>query len=529
MVGLRAVRAVRRGRGSHLSASDAGYRIYLGVMLSITVVAPVVRVILLSVGPVVPLLGSAELPGIAAGLTVVTAGAVLLGGYGGPARAGLPQLDLLFTGAIPRSLLLARPVLGWLGAAALLGAVGGALLAFGRAIAAPSAPGATVSLVFAGACWGALLGGAQLVGQIGPRVRSTVGGALCVLALAQLAWGALADPWSRVAQVVVELGGAGSAASESAQASLAVLAVYAGLALLGALPVAVRLERDRLRAQAATWGSARALALTGDPSAALARLGRPVTMGRRLRLRGGRGGVASFVRRDLLGIVRAPGRGLAALAGVLLAGVLWAAAVVAQSGLLGAAVLGGAALVVATTALGPWCRGIVTAAAGSGSPPLLPISPRALLARHAVAPLILAVLSLGAGGAVFGWAWGGWAWAGPGSAGGTALWALATAPVAAVAAVFLRIAAALKGTIPLRLLAPVPTAAGDLAALNVFVWSIDGPVVAAVSGAVLGALWAAATESGVLVFAAAALGTLGVLAALLGWIGSRLGASGDAP
>lgn len=534
--GLRAVRAVRRGRGEHLSAGDTSYRIYLGVMLSVTVVAPIVRVLLLSVGPVVLVLGSAQLPGIAAGLTVATAGAVLLGGYGGPVRAGLPQLDLLFTSAIPRSLLLARPVLGWLGAAALLGAVAGALLAIGGALAAPIAPGASVTLLAAGACLGVLWGGAQLVGQIGPRVRAIVVGALCALALAQLLWGPLGDPWSGVARIVVGLGSAGPGVPGGA-VGFAVIALSSGVVLLGALSAAARLDRERLRAQAATWGSARALALTGDPSAALAKLGRPVTMGRRLRLRGGRGGVASFVRRDLLGIVRAPGRSLAAGAGALLAGVLWAAAVTEPGGVLSAAVLGGAALLIATISLAPWCRGIVTAAAGSGSPPLpplLPSSPRALLARHAVAPLILAVLALGVGGAAFGWvwsgwAWGGWAWAGPGGEGSAALRALATAPVAAVAAVLLRIAAALKGTIPLRLLAPVPTAAGDLAAINVFVWSIDGPVVAAVSGAALGALWAATAGSGLLTLAVAAVGTLVVLAALLGWIGSRVGASGDAP
>lgn len=533
MQGLRAVRAVRRGRGEHLSAGDTSYRIYLGVMLSVTVVAPIVRVLLLSVGPVVLVLGSAQLPGIAAGLTVATAGAVLLGGYGGPVRAGLPQLDLLFTSAIPRSLLLARPVLGWLVAAALLGAAAGALLAIGGALAAPIAPGASVTLVAAGACLGVLWGGAQLVGQIGPRVRAIVVGALCALALAQLLWGPLGDPWSGVARIVVGLGSAGPGVPGGA-VGFAVIALSAGVVLLGALPAAARLDRERLREQAATWGSARALALTGDPSAALARLGRPVTMGRRLRLRGGRGGVAAFVRRDLLGIVRAPGRSLAAGAGALLAGVLWAAAVTEPGGVPGAAVLGGAALLIATISLAPWCRGIVTAAAGSGSPPLLPSSPRALLARHAVAPLILAVLALGVGGAVFGWVWGGWvwggwAWAGPGGEGNAGLRALATAPVAAVAAVLLRIAAALKGTIPLRLLAPVPTAAGDLAAINVFVWSIDGPVVAAVSGAALGALWAATAGSGVLALAVAAVGTLVVLAALLGWIGSRVGASGDAP
>ncbi|WP_202345414.1 hypothetical protein [Leucobacter chromiireducens] len=539
LTGLRAVRAIRRARGEQLSAGDVSYRVYLAVMLGITVVAPFVRTLVLGLAPGLPGTATTHTSTLAVALTLLTAGAVLLGGHLGPARAGLPQLDLLFTSPIPRTRLLAGSLLRWGTGGVLLGALAGGIVAVALLLSGPLGWGMGLAVVAGGACLGAILVGAQLLGQRGPSPRAGLAGGLLLLAGAQALLGGggadaqrgvapLPDPWSAAARVL-----AAAARAVHADALPQDAAAWSGsgvpgdLILLGAvalalgaaaLPLASRLPRELLRAQAATWDSASTLALSGDPSAAVARFGVPVRWGRRLRLtpraRAGRAPhpLSLVVRRDLLGLLRAPGRSLAALCGVAAAGALWAAAVCVPRGIGGAALLGALALVCALWSLGPWCRGIAAAAGGAGAPPLLPFSPAGLILRHAVVALGLALLVTLIAGVAF-------VLVGTASAAPDVLAVLGTAPVFALATVLLRVAGALKGTIPLRLLAPVPTAAGDLAAVNVFLWSIDGPVVAALVGAALGAMWAAASGAGLLL---ALLGSLVLLAGLGAWARSRL-------
>ncbi|TDP89289.1 hypothetical protein EDF62_3372 [Leucobacter luti] len=532
---LRAVRLVRRGRGDRLSAGDVSYRIYLAVMLGIIVVAPLVRSSVLAAAPVLPSIGRDSAPLLAAGMTLLCAGAALLGSKGGPARAGLPQLDLLFTAAIPRWLLLLGTVARWYGSAALGGAVLGGMCAVALALGLADTPSAQISLgagfalLGAGACLGVLMSGAQLLGQVGIRVRTCVALSLVALAAVQLAWGAgqsartLWDPWSAAAQIW----GHATDGSAPVPVQLWILGGSAAIVLLCALPLASRLDRDGLRAQAATWDSAKTFAVTGDPTAALARFGTPVRVGRSLMLKLGaepardvdtRAGSkpappglwAALVKRDLLGILRTPARSLAALLGIVTAGLIWASLFVEPRDMLSSALLGAVVVLGTTLSLPAWCRGIATSAAGAGSPSLFPIAPGGLILRHTIAPLLLAVAALGAGAAVAAAVW-------PGEA---AWSASATVPLIAVVAVMLRVAAALKGTIPLRLLAPVPTPAGDMSGLNVFIWSLDGPVIAVLAGAALGALWGGAGAGGGVV--APILLSAALLAVLGGWAYSRL-------
>ena len=534
---LRAVRAVRRARGDRLSAGDVSYRIYLAVMLAIIVVAPAVRAGILAWASAIPET-AAHPAGVAAALTLSTAGLALLGSRAGPARAGLPQLDLLFTAALPRARLLGPSLGRWFAAGAGVGAAIGGMAAVALALAAANglASGASLelgiiaALVGAGAALGVLGVGALLLGQRGPRVRGGVALGLAALAAAQLAAagrgvGALPDPWSASAALLERA--ASGPAGDALPVSLILLPALAALAVLcGALPLATRLSRERLRAQAVNWDAASALALTGDPTAALARFGEPVRHGRRLILRPARGLGGTILRRDLLGLVRAPGRSLAGLGGMLAAGALWGSALAGGGSPLRAALLGAAATVVAALAAQPWCRGLVAAAAGVGSPTLLPSGPGALMARHALLPALAATLALAAGTllvcAGVGVVAAPGAGSGPAEAAGVG--ALLTAPVLAAAVVLLRVAAALKGTIPLRLLAPVPTPLGDVSAVNVFIWTIDGPVVALLVGAALGASWGAALAAPQVagpVLAASGV-SLVLLAALIGWSASRL-------
>ena len=512
---VRAIRAVRRARGATLSAGDVSYRIYLAIMLTIIVVAPGVRLGVLGAAPVLPEL--VREPGaVAALLTAATAGVVLLGGRLGPARAGLPQLDLLFPSPIPRWRLLAPAVARFLLAAAGLGALLGGVWAVSSALRSPLPLALASGVILAGVCTCVLGIGALLVGQSGIRARTILASALALLAVAQLTLGPLADPWSATARLLemsVLPAGSVEVVAVHVPTLLAVLAVPVAAALAvvcGAVPFAARLPRDVLREQAVNWDAASALALTGDPTAALARFGAPVRHGRGLRLRSTGSLIRVLMRRDLLGLVRAPGRTLAGLGGVCAAGAVWAAAVQPGLGIGGAAILGAVAALLGSLGAQPLCRGIVTAAGGAGSPALLPLSPAVLLAAHALVPALVCVV-LACGGAAAAILISGGAALGFG--GLLAVW---TAPALACAIVLLRAAAALKGTIPLRLLAPVPTPLGDVSAVNVFLWSVDGPLVALLVGGVLAA--GTATGSPLLGVAAAVL----VLVSLTGWAYSRL-------
>lgn len=520
---LRAVRAVRRARGDRLSAGDVSYRIYLVIMLTIIVVAPAVRTLVLGAAPVLPDL--VQRPGALAALfTAATAGVVFLGGRGGPARAGLPQLDLLFPTPIARWRLVAPPVVRWLIAGAALGVLLGGVWAIAAALRGPVPTEVLAAVVVAGLCLGVLFVGALLGGQVGTRARTVLAGTLAVLVVAQLLWRPLYDPWSAVARVLelsvlpgVGPSGAAEVVAVHAPSLLAALATPVAAALVvvcGAVPLAARLPRELLREQAVNWDAASALALTGDPTAALARFGAPVTLGRRFRLRPSSRLWGMLFRRDVLGLIRAPGRSLAAAVGTAFAGALWAVAVQSGAGLGGAALMGAVAVAVGSLSVQPWCRGMVTAAGGAGSPALLPLSPGALIAAHALTPLVASTLAVagGAAAAISFTTLGLGAWQTT-SSGFLAVW---SAPVLAAVLVLLRAAAALKGTIPLRLLAPVPTPMGDVSAMNVFIWTIDGPVVALLVGGALGAAWSAASPIAVAVTTGVALVCLGA------WAYSRL-------
>lgn len=553
---LRAAQAVLERRTTVSAQSNVPYRLYLGVMLSLTVAAPLLRVLVLGAaeamrqpaGPGLGAFGVVDSVGVsAAGLTLLTALAVLAGSHGGPARAGLAELDLLFPAPISRARLFAAPLgRGYLAGTAV-GALVGGVLAMARAITGTLTLELGAALVLAGGSLGVLVVGAMLLGQLGRGVRAWVSMSLAGLAAVQLWVGGLFDPWSVAVRLVItdpvwgaeSLGArsyallVGGAAAPLAFATVPVIAALV-VGLLAPM-IAARLRRDVLREQAARWDTVIVLAGSGDPNAALAKLGAPVRLGRRLRLRAGRGSLwVSVARRDLLGIVRSPARSLAAFLGMLGAGVLWGAALalggaggssVVASSPGRASLLGGAALLLGVFAIIPWCRGIATTAFGSGAPPLFPVSASGMLARHAVAPGLLATGALACGMFV-------WSAVTVGSVSQASLdaepWSIVSAilSVGGVAAVtvLLRILAALKGSIPIRLLAPVPTAAGDMAGVSVALWMLDGPVVAGLVGAVLGLIWRLAVVPGGSVSGQiiAAVGSALLVGSLLLWVRARL-------
>jgi len=68
-------------------------------------------------------------------------------------------------------------------------------------------------------------------------------------------------------------------------------------------------------------------------------------------------------------------------------------------------------------------------------------------------------------------------------AGALPLLSIASAVIVALGAVVLRLMNALKPPLPLALLTPIPTPAGDMAALNRVIWALDGVLLAGLLGA----------------------------------------------
>ena len=416
---MRQVRAALRG-DTQLGAGDLAYRVYFAVMILIVVAAPLVRGLLLWLAEVLPAPHDPMLSAAAVlGGIGVWAAAGFAGWYLVPVRISLPELDLLFTSPLPRWRLLWRRSARLLLACVLAGWFLAACFIATRALQGQ----AVLPLVPSGVVWGMLLGASAAAIMLGAQAMH-------------------GTRWQQV------------------------------------------------RAQAQRVDVVSALVMTGDFSSAAARIGEPVRLGRNWRLNasvpGGRG-VWLCVRRDLLGMARTPVRSVSAGLGLAAASVLAVCATAAQE-LSVTVVLGAAAQVLAYWALVSWCRGLRTAAEGAGSPPLLPYGVRGLLIRHAVVPGTAALVVCVAG------ALGAAALLAHREGAGVlvqmhldqqvplSVAALAGAGIA-LSALVLRLHGALKGPLPERLLAPIPTPVGDASGINIALWSADSLVLAMMSAA----------------------------------------------
>ncbi|QWL32795.1 hypothetical protein [Rathayibacter toxicus] len=201
----------------------------------------------------------------------------------------------------------------------------------------------------------------------------------------------------------------------------------------------------------------------------------------------------AIVLRDLLGIARFPVR---AVVGV-----------VATTGVSAIITLGlregaGAQLVTATAAIvlyfavGVWCEGLRFFGATIGGSSPYGISPTTQVGLHLVAPLLISVplAAIGAAAASEGCVF-------------PALWAVLLVVFAVVVQAF----SALKGTLPISLLMPVPSPIGDLSVVNVALWLADAVTIMALIG---GGLTISVTVANGAVGASLALAVLSVL---MGW------------
>jgi hypothetical protein len=252
-------------------------------------------------------------------------------------------------------------------------------------------------------------------------------------------------------------------------------ALLAALTLLAVVPLLLSLLEPRVvLGQSLRWEAVRLHTSTLELSASVATYQSVPQAGRRRFAVGGRARSlpAIIVRRDAVAALRTPGR-LAIGVLVLLAcgALITGAAVVAPP----AWMLGAIAGVAAYAAAGPLSDGLRHAVEAASALPLYGTSDSALLLLHTLFPALAVGLVVATGAVLVTAFW-------PPAA-ALPLASIGSAVIVAIGSVVLRLMNALKPPLPLALLTPIPTPAGDMAALNRVIWALDGVLLAGLLGA----------------------------------------------
>lgn len=468
-------RAALGHRGGDRSASETVYLLYtvsLGVLIA---GVPTIRTLVLSLSEpaVVAALTAPEATNvISTGALLLLVVAVLAGGVRG-AIVPRPAYVHLFVGSpLARGVVLRRPFLAAQALTTLLlvsmaGIVCGALAVAGH----PLAVGA-VALFLAGvAGYSVVLSTVWLIGQLGSHTRALVAWPLAFLLLVSIVlqlggmkaqlwagpWGWLATAWSGVvADASVSVSVSGSTYS--------VIAALLCTATIGLAPFShmllTHVRAADLMTQSQAWASATVMAQSGDVRGSSDRVRMPPRhRPRAAKLQTGPLWIG-VVRRDLIGILRHPVRAGAGILSGVMAGILMVVALSMEpsAGAIVAATAGG----LMYSAAGSWTDGLRYHADNVGAQPLYGVGTEKLAALHAIVPTWVScvVILLGATMA---------------SNGGTIdAFVCAAAIALALLVVTLRALSAGKGPLPIGLLLPVPTPAGDVSILNALIWVFDG-------------------------------------------------------
>ncbi|GAB3152306.1 hypothetical protein GCM10027058_20050 [Microbacterium neimengense] len=463
---VRTAVALWRQRGAR-SGGERAFAVYLLAMVALVAVAPLVRAVWLSAAAPdgVALFADPRAPRVIALMTsVVWAAALAWGPSRGPALRPSALTYALGASALPRSRAFLGPVLTAGIFSIVLWTVPAVLAGGSLAVNGVASADAAIGFATAGALGGVVTLCAWLLGQALPRLALPA--AALVLGLGVLA---AAVP---AASTVTPMGWVAAAYPlREATSGLVPLAALA-LALSALVPWLLdRLRTDELLAQAARADAAQTSIVGLDlGQAADVYRARPA-YARRLGAVGARGRPwAVILRRDAVGALRTPLRLILGAAALTLAGVAAVLAVVPGTPAL---VLGAVAGLLSFAGLGPVTDGIRHAASAAGDVPLYGVTDASLVALHALFPLVaaiaLATLAAGLAAAVS-------------AMGAVAVLAVALLVLMTLA---LRLAGALKGPMPVALLAPVSTPMGDPMAGVRLVWALDAAVLAAASGAAI--------------------------------------------
>lgn len=502
-------RAVREAR--RRPTADTSYAVYLALLIALVAVVPVVRAGWLFVtDPVnaVALTSAATAPVIAGVVGLVWAAAVIVGRLRGPVVFTPFLAHALTTSPVPQRRAFARQA--WMSVVTLsvAGALCGATLAAAAAAAsaaavtsaaasavaspsavvypsaaalaaAPSVSVATPEIALGvalaasvGAACGIVAALLWLVGQaVPPRWSALAIGVLAALstvAFGAQAWGFSFDP------TLADTTLAGLAAV-GAHPLAAPGALLAALTLLAVVPLLLsRLEPRVVLGQSLRWEAVRLHTSTLELSAFVATYQSVPRAGRRRFAIGGRARSlpAIIVRRDAVAALRTPGRLAIGVLVLLACGALITGAAVVTPP---AWMLGATAGVAAYAAAGPLSDGLRHAVEAASALPLYGTSDSALLLLHTLFPALAVGLVVATGAVLVTAFW-------PPAA-ALPLASIGSAVIVALGAVVLRLMNALKPPLPLALLTPIPTPAGDAAALNRVIWALDGVILAGLLGA----------------------------------------------
>ncbi len=493
---LRAARTVWRQRPAHPTLRDHAYLVYVTLLVIVLVAVPLVRAVVLALTQPASLALLAA-PGAAVVVSVsgavVWVGAVALGRQRGPVvpppfvAQTLGDSDLppraVWGGRALRALSVAVVALTAIATLAHSGLIATGLTAFGMSFIA----GAALFAIPAAVLW--------LAGQALPRRAATAiaavlaawGAVGLVTSAVPTPWGMLATLWSDAAVAALFAAAVDGSASvavltdappiaglaadgvelarllagTASALPLLVLASFAVVAAVCAPLCAARLDAQVVRAHARRWETMTLLARTGDLAGAAGGLRPPPAVGRRWRMPLTAPLSWATVQRDAVAAARNPARTLAALVAIAAAGALWGWLPGLPTGLTWVAGLPAALLCFA--GLGALCDGVREAVDSVGRPALFRQSPGRLLALHLTFPALAGLLVAAAAALIAG---------GP--------WIVAAAMALFVLAV--RVMDAAKPPLPIGLLMPVPTPAGDASGMFVTLWQADAVLVAAAAG-----------------------------------------------
>lgn len=472
---LRRWRAFRRHR-----ADSPGYLLYLAALIGVAVVAPIIRIgwILAADAAVIAAVDSAETAlRMALTYAVTLLLALAVGRTHGPIAFPPLLAHLLTRSDIPRHRVFHVPLVR-----ALVGGALGGLLAMTIPVTAGLIGGSGLGLALGRGALGAVLGitiaCAWVLGQT-VSVRTAVGIAVGVVALTIVTFVAPGTaPLTPLGWVVFAATGDGFAlAALTAVTVIVVLSTRRQLSALEATDVMThsrRWQRTRDRVSALEL-----IHVADDARAAPYRASRAA-------VHGGLPAHSRFFVRDAIGAARTPGR---MMAGILALGLAGAGLGLAFTHAL--PWLAVFAAVLAYAGLGPLADGLWHVAEATATVAIYGIADGTLLALHSAFPAVaaLGILLLIA--------------VAVGLSAGVSWTVIPGAVALALGALIARIADAFSPPMPLYLLFPMPTPMGDLSAAARLLWALDSilllggiglcvastvPALALVPGAVLTAL-----------------------------------------
>ena len=449
-----------RGR----TAGDRAYLLYMAVLLTLVTIAPAARGIWMLVTD--PLVAARLLPAVAShdALLLVAslwAAAVVAGRFRGPVIFAPFLASVFSASALPRRVAYARPFWRAAIALALIGTVLGAVIAAGWLAQGEATLAGAAGVVIAGAACGVIAAMLWLLGQL---VSARAAAIVVALLLGSAGLVMLAPATVILAPhgwVMLVYANAGMSGWWVALAACATISAAFAPGMLD------RMHADSIVAQSLRWESARMHAGLLDLSASAATY-QPLPRAWRevfaIRAVGGLAGRV-FIR-DSIAATRTPFRLVAGVLGLLAAGAL----VTLVSATPSVALAAGVGLVT-FVAIGPLTDGVRHVADSAAAMPLYGASDLALVASHALFPLLAGLVLLILGGLIAA------LWF-PGAIGGS----LAASIALALGAVAARVMGAFKPPMPIALLMPMPTPMGDMAALARAAWAIDGVLFAGVAG-----------------------------------------------